>query len=146
MGNPPCMVVRVCSVLSLLSLTVACAPNTPPEAPAPVAPGPTAAPVVAKPRCAASEPNSPADVKPVMRQGGGDVKGCFMMGKATTAPPSLAVSMTISQDGSARITSINATGAEREQIACAESAIRKLHFARFCGDDVVVQWTYALAQ
>jgi hypothetical protein len=79
-----------------------------------------------------------------MKKGGNDVKGCFLLGKATSTPPSLRVSLRIGHDG--RITSLDAKapGSETTQLECAEKVIKRLSFSRFCGDDVEVGWTYSL--
>jgi hypothetical protein len=120
------------------SVLVACAP--PPAPTTPAAPSPTAQ----APRCAPNEPTQPADVRDAMKKGGTSVKGCFVLGKSTSTPPSLRVSLRVGPNGEVKSLTSQAPGSEPSQLSCAEGVLRKLTFARFCGDDVEVNWTYAL--
>lgn len=79
-----------------------------------------------------------------MKKGGGNVKGCFLLGKATSAPPSMRVSLRVAPGGDVKTITSSAPGSEATQISCAEGVLKKLSFARFCGDEVEVNWTYAL--
>ena len=106
------------------------------------APPPPAAAV--GPRCAPSEPSQPPNLREIMKQGGGNVKGCFLLGKASSTPPSMRVSLRVGAAGAVKSLSSSVPGAEASQIACAESVLKKLSFAPFCGEEVEVSWTYAL--
>ena len=132
------LVFAVSSSLVLTLLAGCGAPPAAKEAPPPPAPA------TAAPRCAASEPNQPTDLRDVMKKGGSSVKGCFMLGKATSTPGSMRVSLRVASGGDVKTISSSAPGSEAEQISCVEGVLKKLSFARFCGDEVEVSWTYAL--
>lgn len=133
-----------CGVLVLVLWGVGC--STP--APAPQAPKAEAEPPKAppRPRCSSSDERSPQDAKPVMKQVGEEVKGCFLLGKATSTPSSVGVELSIHEDGAVARAKASAGGAEKGQLDCVENAIKKLKFSKFCGDDVVIQWNYALSR
>ena len=130
---------RLALVASSLLLVLGCGAAPPPKDPAP-----PPAPVAAAPRCAPSEPNQPTDLRDVMKKGGGSVKGCFMLGKATSTPPSMRVSLRVAPGGEVKTITSSAPGSEATQISCAEGVLKKLSFAHFCGEEVEVSWTYAL--
>ena len=79
-----------------------------------------------------------------MKRGGSSVKGCFHLGKSTSNPGSMRVALRVSPAGEVKSVSSQAAGSEPGQLSCAEDMLRKLSFARFCGDDVELAWTYSL--
>ena len=126
-------------VPSFLFLVSGCgAPVVPKEA------APPPVPLAVGPRCAPSEPSQPTNLRELMKQGGANVKGCFLLGKATSTPPSMHVSLRVGPDGQVKAISSSAPGSEASQIACAEGMLKKLSFAHFCGEEVEISWTYAL--
>lgn len=131
--------------LFALGALLACGTPPAPKPPA-AAPARTAAPPPPAPRCKASDPNAPGDARSVMKQAGEDVKGCFLLGKTTSAPGSVAIDLGIHEDGSVARKKVRADGAEGGQITCVENVLGRLKFARFCGNDVELQWSYALAR
>lgn len=81
-----------------------------------------------------------------MKQAGEEVKGCFLLGKATSAPSSVAIELSIHEDGSVASKKARADGAEPGQLSCVENVLSKLKFSKFCGDNVALRWNYALAR
>ena len=130
--------VLAASSLSLVSALGCGAPAVTKEAAAPPAP------VAAGPRCAASEPNQPTVLRDVMKKGGANAKGCFLLGHATSTPPSMRVSLRVPPGEDVKAITSSAPGCEATQVSCAEGVLKKLSFARFCGEEVKVAWTYAL--
>lgn len=131
----------------LFTLALAgCGASPAPAPAAPAAPPPATQPGPARPRCTAADPNAPADAKPVMKQAGEDVKGCFLLGKASAAPSSVAIELSIGEKGAVSSVNASASGAEREQLSCVENTMKKQKFATFCGADVTIRWTYSLAR
>jgi hypothetical protein len=76
---------------------------------------------------------------------GDDVRRCFLIGGSTDDAAKIVVDVAIAEDGTVREAKVlSALSGKAAASGCAEKALRSATFARFCGDDVSVRWTYAL--
>ncbi len=103
---------------------------------------PTAKVEAPKPKCPADAESAPGDAKTKMASLEGEVRRCFALetgkGEATVR-----VEVTVSESGEVREASVGGDG-HATATKCLVSSMRATKFAKFCGPDVAIGWTYAL--
>lgn len=107
-------------------------------------PQPVAAkPAEAKPRCAADADEMPKDARAKMAWMQGDVRKCYQMGTGA-ADSDVKVEVTIAETGRVRDVRVVGAAPHPSAMECLKKTLQAAKFAKFCGPDIAVRWTYAL--
>jgi hypothetical protein len=126
------------SIVSIATLLTACGPSSrEPQRPA----SKVASVDRHKPRCTGA--NHPADAEHTMTGLQGEVRRCFTL-SAGGADSDVRVEVTVARSGLVRDAQILGTVDQPAAVSCLKKTLKNARFARFCGDDVSISWTYAL--
>ena len=98
-----------------------------------------------KPRCPPDADSEPSDARERMGDLEKPLRKCFALGAAGTYGVStLQLEIVVGESGAVKSAVVRAQDAQPAAAECAENEARKAHFARFCGDDADIHWTYTL--
>lgn len=98
------------------------------------------------PRCPAEADSQPSDAQARMNGLQASIRQCFALGTAGNKGVGLVkLSLEIAESGQVKKAKVvDAAGAQPNAVECCEKAARKATFAKFCGDDANINWTYTL--
>lgn len=99
--------------------------------------------VEAKPRCGADADDMPKDARSKMAHMQVDVRKCYQMGTGA-ADSDVKVEVTIAETGKVRDVRVVGAAPHASAIDCLKKTLQTVTFAKFCGADIAVRWTYAL--
>src|SRR5439155_21322162 len=94
-------------------------------------------------------PRGPAAQPAAARKGmsalGAPLRKCFALGTAGKYGVStLELEIVVDESGAVKSAKVDAQDAQPAAADCARKEARKAHFAKFCGDDADIHWTYTL--
>ncbi len=122
--------------LAWVALTlVACASEPPPK--------PVAAPAPAGPRCSPEADDMPKDAKPRMASMQGAVRKCYQLGTGA-GDSDVKVEVTVRESGEVRDVRVLGVAPHPSAAECLKKTLQSAKFAKFCGSDIAIRWTYAL--
>lgn len=99
----------------------------------------------AKPRCPPDVDSQPSDARARMSDLEAPLRKCFALGTAGKFGVSiLELEITIAESGAVKDVRVRAEGAQPAAAECAQKEARKAKFAKFCGEDADIHWTYTL--
>lgn len=76
---------------------------------------------------------------------GDEVRRCFLLGGPTDQPVHVKAELVVADDGSVKKTSIAGVPSSRKGAnECVTKAVSAAKFAKFCGDDVALSWTFTI--
>jgi hypothetical protein len=105
----------------------------------------TAAHATKKPRCPPGTASEPSDARARMSALEAPLKKCFALGSAGTYGVStLQLEIVVGESGAVKDAKVRAEDAQPAAAECAKNEAKKAKFAKFCGDDADIHWTYTL--
>ena len=128
--------IRVACLLVLLGSALGCGSPQP-------APTVASKPVAKGPRCAADADDMPKDARGKMASMQGDVRKCYQMGTGA-ADADVQVEVSVAESGEVRDVRVLGTAPHPSAVECLKKTLRSAKFAKFCGADIAISWTYAL--
>ena len=98
------------------------------------------------PRCPPEADSQPTDAQARMNGLQASIRQCFALGTAGNKGVGVVkLSLEIAESGQVKKAKVvDAEGAQPNAVECCEKAARKATFAKFCGDDANISWTYTL--
>lgn len=134
--------VRCGLLLLLLAGGCASAPASPPPAVAKTVAAPSAEPAAT---CSPGQPESPADLKDILRAKREDIQRCTLLGTHGSEEAVIRLNLLISDRGAIkRLDLTSALALDPTVQKCCEKSISEVTFSPFCGDDVEVHWSYEI--
>jgi hypothetical protein len=125
------------STLFILALTIGCGGSA-------VAPNePKVAKHEAKPKCPPGADEMPKDAREKMGSMQAAVRKCYTLGIGG-GEADVKVEVTVSQSGEVRETKVMGANGHPTAVECLKKTMHEARFAKFCGQDVAISWTYAL--
>jgi hypothetical protein len=99
-----------------------------------------------KPRCPPEADSQPSDAQSRMNALQASIRQCFALGTSGNKGVGLVtLTLEIGESGAVKNAKVvDAEGAQPNAVDCCEKAARKAKFAKFCGDDANIKWTYTL--
>ena len=98
------------------------------------------------PRCPPEIDSQPSDAQARMNGLQASIRQCFALGTAGNKGVGVVtLTLEIAESGAVKKAKVvEAEGAQPSAVDCCEKAARKARFAKFCGDDASIKWTYTL--
>jgi hypothetical protein len=122
--------------LALLVIgSIGCASEPPPK--------PVAKPVATGPRCAPDADDMPKDAKPKMAYMQGAVRKCYQLNTGG-GDSDVKVEVTVRESGEVRDVRVLGAAPHPSAADCLKKTLAGAKFAKFCGSDIAIRWTYAL--
>jgi hypothetical protein len=123
--------------LALLVLTSACGGAAKPTETK------TAAKHEKKPKCPAGSDDMPKDARGKMAEMQAAVRKCYSLGIGG-GDADVKVEVTVGESGEVRDTKVMGASGHPTAVECLKKTLHSAKFAKFCGPDVSISWTYAL--
>jgi hypothetical protein len=98
---------------------------------------------VAKPKCPAGADDMPHDARAKMGTLQAAVRKCYTLGIGGSEAD-VKVEVTVTQSGAVRDAKVMGAGGHPTAVECLKKTLHGAKFAKFCGPDVSISWTYAL--
>lgn len=125
-------------VLGLFAICSSCGGTT--SAPTPVA---ATSPPEKKTKCPPGSDDMPKDARDKMSAMQGAVRKCYTLGIGG-AETDVKIEVTVGQSGEVRDARVIGTSGHPTALDCLKKTMHGTKFAKFCGPDVSISWTYAL--
>lgn len=120
----------------LVCLTLGCAASAPPPKMETGAKEPG-------PRCPPGSEEMPKDARDKMASLQGAVRKCYQLGTGA-GESDVKVEVSVRESGEVRDVTVLGAAPHPSSVECLKKTLRKAKFAKFCGADVSISWTYAL--
>jgi hypothetical protein len=85
----------------------------------------------------------PTDAKPKMASLQAEVRRCWTLGTPGKSESTVRVEVTVAESGTVRAAKVIGDG-DPSAVECMVKSLKSAKFARFCGPDISIAWTYAL--
>lgn len=95
------------------------------------------------PRCAPDADDMPRDAKPRMASLQGAVRKCYQLGTGG-GDSDVKVEVTVRESGEVRDVKVIGAAPHPSAADCLKKTLHSARFAKFCGSDIAIRWTYAL--
>lgn len=100
-------------------------------------------PVEKGPRCPADADDMPKDARDKMASVQAQVRKCYQLASGA-ADADVKVEIDVAETGKVRDVRVLGSAPHPSSVECLRKTLKSLSFAKFCGADVAISWTYAL--